>query len=55
MQDNAQLIKTPWTSPPSIGSSLEVAKGVFWVRLPLPMKLDHVNAYVLEPDLKLFE
>ena len=48
MTENAHLITTPWASPPETGSAVEVAQGVFWVRLPLPMKLDHVNAYVLD-------
>ncbi|MGB1152706.1 MAG: MBL fold metallo-hydrolase [Paracoccaceae bacterium] len=48
MTENAHLITTPWASPPETGSAVEVAPGVFWVRLPLPMKLDHVNAYVLD-------
>ena len=28
--------------------AIEVAQGVLWVRLPLPMKLDHVNVYALD-------
>ena len=27
---------------------IEVAEGIHWIRLPLPMKLDHVNVYALE-------
>jgi glyoxylase-like metal-dependent hydrolase (beta-lactamase superfamily II) len=27
-----------------------VAEGILWLRLPLPMKLDHVNAYALADD-----
>ncbi len=27
---------------------IEVADGIHWIRLPLPMKLDHVNIYALE-------
>jgi glyoxylase-like metal-dependent hydrolase (beta-lactamase superfamily II) len=27
---------------------IEIAAGVHWLRLPLPMKLDHVNIYVLD-------
>ncbi len=30
------------------GAAIEVAPGVFWMRLPLPMKLDHVNVYALD-------
>jgi len=38
----------PWPEPPEFGTSREIAEGVFWVRLPLPMALDHVNCYVLD-------
>ena len=37
----------PWPEPPEHGVPVEVAPGVEWVRLPLPMRLDHVNAYIL--------
>lgn len=33
----------PWENPPALGAVTEVAPGVLWARLPLPMKLDHVN------------
>lgn len=47
---NADLgkIETPWISPPAEGEALEVANGVLWLRLPLPMALDHVNIYALD-------
>ena len=32
-------IRTPWEHPPEEGETIEVAKGVHWIRLPLPMKL----------------
>lgn len=38
---------TPWTQPPEQGAAIEVADGVLWMRLPLPMALDHVNVYAL--------
>ena len=38
----------PWTEPPSEGEVIEVAEGVLWARLPLPMALDHVNVYALD-------
>ena len=41
-------MRYPWEDPPAEGGVIEVAKGVFWVRMPLPMKLDHVNCYVLD-------
>ena len=38
----------PWSEPPAEGEAIEVADGVLWMRLPLPMKLDHVNVYALD-------
>jgi len=43
-------IRTPWETPPAEGEAIEVADGVLWMRLPLPMKLDHVNVYALKED-----
>lgn len=37
----------PWDVPPAEGEVTEVAAGVLWARLPLPMALDHVNIYFL--------
>ncbi|SDY17524.1 MBL fold metallo-hydrolase [Citreimonas salinaria] len=41
-------IRYPWDTPPAEGEAVEVAPGVLWLRLPLPMKLDHVNVYALD-------
>ncbi|HEY0214162.1 MAG TPA: MBL fold metallo-hydrolase [Paenirhodobacter sp.] len=38
----------PWATPPAPGTTVQVASGVLWLRLPLPMALDHVNAYALD-------
>ncbi len=38
----------PWETPPPPGEALEVADGILWLRLPLPMALDHVNVYALD-------
>ena len=38
----------PHPEPPVEGQTIEVAKGVHWMRLPLPMALDHVNIYALD-------
>jgi len=38
----------PWDEPPAPGGVTEVAPGFLWVRLPLPMALDHVNVYALD-------
>lgn len=41
-------IRYPHETPPEIGTAMEIAPGVLWFRLPLPMALDHVNVYALE-------
>lgn len=48
MKDGAAGIRYPWDTPPAEGEAIEVANGVLWMRLPLPMKLDHVNVYALD-------
>jgi glyoxylase-like metal-dependent hydrolase (beta-lactamase superfamily II) len=47
---DATGIRHPWPEPPAAGEATEVAPGILWLRLPLPMKLDHVNAYALADD-----
>ena len=37
----------PFDTPPEPGAAVEVAEGILWLRLPLPMALDHVNVYAL--------
>lgn len=34
--------------PPAPGEAIEVDEGLLWIRLPLPMALDHVNVYALD-------
>ena len=41
-------IRYPWEIPPAEGEAIQVADGVLWMRLPLPMALDHVNVYALD-------
>lgn len=41
-------IRYPFATPPAVGEAIEVAAGVLWMRLPLPMALDHVNVYALD-------
>lgn len=41
-------LRFPFAEPPVEGKATEVAEGVFWLRLPLPMALDHVNVYALD-------
>ena len=48
MEDLPRLIRYPFETPPAPGTMTEVAEGVHWIRLPLPMALDHVNVYALD-------
>ncbi|MFV0410967.1 MAG: MBL fold metallo-hydrolase [Paracoccus sp. (in: a-proteobacteria)] len=41
-------IRHPWAEPPAAGEAIEIAPGALWMRLPLPMKLDHVNVYAFD-------
>ncbi len=41
----------PFGDMPGPGAALPVAPGILWLRLPLPMALDHVNAYALDDRL----
>lgn len=38
----------PFEDIPAEGSAIEVAEGILWMRLPLPMALDHVNIFALD-------
>ena len=49
MSDGGFLpIRHPHSAPPEEGAATEVATGVLWMRLPLPMALNHVNVYALD-------
>lgn len=37
----------PFTPPATDGSVVEVAPGILWARMPMPMALDHINVYLL--------
>jgi glyoxylase-like metal-dependent hydrolase (beta-lactamase superfamily II) len=41
-------IRYPFDAPPPEGEATEVAPGVLWMRIPLPMALDHVNVFALD-------
>jgi glyoxylase-like metal-dependent hydrolase (beta-lactamase superfamily II) len=38
----------PLGAPPAPGQAVEAAPGVLWMRLPLPLALDHINVYAIE-------
>ncbi len=33
---------------PQPGEAINVADGVWWIRMPLPFALDHINLWILE-------
>ncbi|MFC3181455.1 MBL fold metallo-hydrolase [Cypionkella sinensis] len=41
-------IHHPWDAAPAMGEAVEIAPHILWMRLPLPMALDHVNIYALD-------
>lgn len=38
----------PVELPPGVDQVIEIAPGIFWARIPLPFRLDHVNLFVLD-------
>lgn len=48
MDSPAPTLRYPWPDPPVEGEGIRVADGILWMRLPLPMALDHVNVYALD-------
>ena len=52
-----QTLEFPYATPPKPGAVVEVRPGVFWTRLALPFRLDHVNLYLIEdgPGLALVD
>ncbi len=41
-------LQYPFTVPPAFGKTLEIAPGVLWLRMPLPIALDHINLYLVD-------
>lgn len=41
-------VRHPFETAPAEGQAVEVAEGILWLRLPLPMALDHVNILALD-------
>ena len=48
MDDLTRAIRYPFDTAPDHGEAVEVAEGALWMRLPLPMALNHVNCYALD-------
>lgn len=50
MTFESRSLRYPFQCTPDPGTTMEVASGVRWLRMPLPMSLDHINLYLLEGD-----
>jgi glyoxylase-like metal-dependent hydrolase (beta-lactamase superfamily II) len=46
--ERAGLVYPHGTHVPEAGQLLQVADGVFWLRMPIPFSLDHINLWVLD-------
>lgn len=44
------LLEYSAAPPPAPGEIAPIADGVHWLRMPLPMELDHINLWLLEHD-----
>ncbi len=45
---DASALQHPWAEAlPALGSTIEVAPGVRWLRMPLPFALDHINLWLV--------
>lgn len=42
------MLDYPWDEAPGPAELVEVAPGVMWLQMALPMALDHINLYLLE-------
>lgn len=42
------ILDYPMAAPAPDGSVVEVAPGILWARMPLPIALDHINVYLLD-------
>jgi glyoxylase-like metal-dependent hydrolase (beta-lactamase superfamily II) len=44
----AAALRFPFAAPPAPGTVAAAAPGVFWLRMPLPFQLNHINLWLLE-------
>src|SRR5215469_5552793 len=48
MDGDTPLLRFPVAVPPRPGELLPVGPGIWWLRMPLPFALDHINLWLLE-------
>ncbi|MEH6593428.1 MAG: MBL fold metallo-hydrolase [Halioglobus sp.] len=42
------MLRYPFDEVPAQGCTIEIQPGLLWLRMPLPMALDHINLYLIE-------
>lgn len=45
-----QAIRYEFSDKPADGEVIPVANGIYWLRMPLPFRLGHINLWLLEDD-----
>ncbi|MBT5153819.1 MAG: MBL fold metallo-hydrolase [Gammaproteobacteria bacterium] len=50
MRIGSNNLTYPFDNRPKPAKRIEVAPGVFWLRMPLPISLNHINLWLLEDD-----
>ena len=48
MDGSFEPLRFPVATPPQPGEIRPIARGVLWLRMPLPFALDHINLWLLE-------
>jgi glyoxylase-like metal-dependent hydrolase (beta-lactamase superfamily II) len=43
-------LEYPWPETPPPGTAIAVAPGVYWLSMPLPFQLDHINLWLVQED-----
>lgn len=44
------VISNAFSAAPAVGELIKVLPGVYWLKMPLPFELDHINLYLLEEE-----
>ena len=50
MMSSASVLAFPFDALPPPGAATEVTPGVFWLRMPLPFALDHINLWLVAEE-----
>lgn len=45
------LLSYPYPDIPALGTTIKVAEGMFWARMPLPFALDHINLWLIADEI----